>query len=361
MSFAVATSLRRRSPADARRPRARFVLPLVLEIAAMSDADLVETFYQALSRAGASGSAPVFAKYLDPDARFAVAHPINDLSGRDAIVEGFFAPLLRALPDLERKPFVIVSEQQGDGSFWVDSTGYFIGTFTEPLFDIPPSGRTLYLRYTELTKVQGDAITECYMIPDFIDAMEQVGVNPVRPSLGHPGLVMPPSTQDGLDNYDTEGGQGEASKKLVLDMLDCLGRFDGKSLASMDLENYWHPDFMWYGPGGIGTTRGISGFREHHQGPFVFAFPDRGVDHGVNIVASGNYVATGGWPHMSGTHTGEGWLGLAPTGTELTLRVMDIWRREGDLLKENWVAIDIIDMLMQMGIDVFAQMRERSR
>ena len=38
---------------------------------------------------------------------------------------------------------------------------------------------------------------------------------------------------------------------------------------------------------------------------------------------------------------------------------MDIWRREGDLLKENWVAIDIIDMCMQMGLDVFAMMKEQ--
>jgi hypothetical protein len=38
---------------------------------------------------------------------------------------------------------------------------------------------------------------------------------------------------------------------------------------------------------------------------------------------------------------------------------MDIWRREGDLLKENWVGIDIIDMCMQMGLDVFAMMKEQ--
>ena len=37
---------------------------------------------------------------------------------------------------------------------------------------------------------------------------------------------------------------------------------------------------------------------------------------------------------------------------------MDIWRREGALLKENWVAIDIPQILLQMGLDVFAQMRE---
>jgi hypothetical protein len=38
---------------------------------------------------------------------------------------------------------------------------------------------------------------------------------------------------------------------------------------------------------------------------------------------------------------------------------MDIWRREGDLLKENWVAIDIVHILLQLGYDVFAQMKEQ--
>jgi hypothetical protein len=33
---------------------------------------------------------------------------------------------------------------------------------------------------------------------------------------------------------------------------------------------------------------------------------------------------------------------------------MDFWRREGDFLSENWVFIDMIDLLQQFGIDVFA-------
>ena len=31
------------------------------------------------------------------------------------------------------------------------------------------------------------------------------------------------------------------------------------------------------------------------------------------------------------------------------MRVMDWWRREGDLLVENWVLIDVIDLLEQLG------------
>jgi hypothetical protein len=51
---------------------------------------------------------------------------------------------------------------------------------------------------------------------------------------------------------------------------------------------------------------------------------------------------------------GDGWLGIPATNKRITMRVMDFWRREGELLSENWVFIDIIDLLQQFGINVFA-------
>ena len=35
----------------------------------------------------------------------------------------------------------------------------------------------------------------------------------------------------------------------------------------------------------------------------------------------------------------------------------DFWRREGDKLAENWVFIDKIDLLQQMGVDIFKRLR----
>ncbi len=307
--------------------------------------------------AGHPAAASAVEQHLTDNVRWRVAHPINDLEGRPAVLEEFLLPLATALPDLERRRFIeIPGEYQGER--WIAGTGYLAGTFARALFGIPPTGRTLYLRYTELIRMDGERVAECYLIPDFLAAMAQAGVYPLRPGLGHGGLILPPAGLDGLCSDDADPARTASSVQLVMDMLDCLRRFDGVSLESMDLENYWHPDFMWYGPAGIGTTRGIAGFRRHHQGPFVSAFPDRDVDHHACTVASGDYVATGGWPHMHGTHLGGGWLGLPASGRRMELRVMDIWRREGNHLKENWVAIDIPQMLLQMGLDVFSQMAE---
>lgn len=329
----------------------------------MNNKQLIESFYAALTAVDAGSKYESARKLLGDNLIWCAAHPINDLLGQDEFFAKYWSPIRTALPDIERRAFVavegdFVSEQTGEMGRWVNSTGYFVGTFEHPLFDIPATGKTLFLRYFDLVRVARGKIVECYVILDFLDAMIHAGVNPLRASLGHSGLIMPPMTMDGLFLDDVNGEQGAATVKLVDDMIAELLCFDGESLLSMELEKHWHPDFMWYGPGGIGTTRGIAGFRKRHQKPFLKAFPDRGVAFSKSLVGEANYAATGGWPHMTATHTGSGWLGLAPTGKAVTMRVMDLWRREGGLLTENWVSIDIIELLLQMGLDVFDQMRE---
>ena len=50
--------------------------------------------------------------------------------------------------------------------------------------------------------------------------------------------------------------------------------------------------------------------------------------------------------------TGD-FLDWRATGEKMRWNVMDFWRREGDLLLEDWVLIDMIDGAAQAGIDVW--------
>ncbi|MEM6307735.1 MAG: ester cyclase, partial [Pseudomonadota bacterium] len=144
---------------------------------------------------------------------------------------------------------------------------------------------------------------------------------------------------------------------IVLAMHAALGAFDGKSLDTMPHADYWTDQFMWYGPAGIGTSRGLSGFRAHHQIPFLQAFPDRrGASHYIRI-GDGPIAVTGGWPSVTATHTGE-WLGMAPTGRKIDMRVMDFYRLDASgRIAENWVPMDVIYIALQMGVDLFARLR----
>ncbi len=114
------------------------------------------------------------------------------------------------------------------------------------------------------------------------------------------------------------------------------------------MEEYWHEDMVWYGPAGIGTLHGLHGFQDGQQRPFLHAFSDKQADDEI-IVAEGDYVAATG--HQHATHTGE-WLGIPASGQRVQVRYMDFWRAENGKLTENWVLIDILGFLEQLGYNV---------
>jgi hypothetical protein len=118
---------------------------------------------------------------------------------------------------------------------------------------------------------------------------------------------------------------------------------------------------IWYGPSGIGTLRTLAGFENGHETPYRHALPTYArIFQGVHAaeVDDGNYAAWVGWPSIRGIHSGE-YLGIPPTGNVVDVRLMDFYRREGELIVENWVPIDMVHMLLQMDFDVFAELRSQ--
>ena len=42
----------------------------------------------------------------------------------------------------------------------------------------------------------------------------------------------------------------------------------------------------------------------------------------------------------------------------MCIRDRDFWRVENGLIRENWVLVDLLDIYDQIGVDVFARLRE---
>lgn len=292
------------------------------------------------------------------------SHPFNELQGIDAI-NGVWQKIRIALPDLERRDsiFVMGKNVRDDrvsfpmvDNHMVASICHYQGTFLKPLCGIPANNKVVHLRSCEVHQILDEKIFHSYILMDFLDLMNQVGVWPLVPSLGTEGLWPGPATSDGVNDDVANSLEENTAIKIVLDMHQALHQFDGASVASMPMDEYWTPNFQYYAASGIGTSRGLNGFRLHHQIPFLQAFPDRkGAGHYVRI-SEGNYAVTGGWPSVKATHKGE-WLGLPGTGKKVGMRVMDFYRLENNKIAENWVPIDIIHVLKQMGFDVFARLR----
>ena len=137
---------------------------------------------------------------------------------------------------------------------------------------------------------------------------------------------------------------------LVERMVDALNGhvIDGQ-------EQFWSEDMRWYGPAGIGTKESLRAFQDEHQRPFLHAFPDKRADDEVRF-GCGEWAAATGVQYA--THAGD-YLGVPATGKQVKVRYMDIWRAEGGKLVENWVLIDLVDFLDQIGIDVLQLVRDK--
>jgi len=124
------------------------------------------------------------------------------------------------------------------------------------------------------------------------------------------------------------------------------------------MSSYWHPDMIWNGPSGIGTARNLEEFDTLVLKEFQRGLSGRwGGDHNARY-GEGGYAVSTGWPSLAAVHDGE-FLGCPPTGNLLEWHIMDFWEREDDLLARNWVHIDMIDVFMQMGVDIFQELENQ--
>ena len=297
-----------------------------------------------------------------PDAVFHHCHPLGDSTGPEAFYARAYAPLLTAFPDLERRDYIVMAGPDDDGAEWVGCGGYYCGTFTAPWLDIPPTGHMAHMRFHEFYRLEGGKIVEFQAIWDIPELMMQARAWPMAPSLGREWNVPAPATNDGIQTAPYDVAQSTASKDLIIDMLEHMKRHPSQGGPDvMEMERFWHERMSWYGPAGIGTGRGVSGFRNWHQIPFLNGMPDRGQyveDITYHFFGEGNYAAVTGWPNMIQTVTHDGWMGIAPSGKKITMRSLDFWRLENGKIRENWVLVDLLHAYEQLGVDVFARLRE---
>ncbi len=324
---------------------------------------------QALSEGPVAEIADAFRAGYHADAEVCVTHPVNELAGPDAVIGQFWKPLRHALPDVERR-LDIVAGGLYRGATWVGCLGHFVGTFENDWLGIPATHGVVAVRFAEGHDVRDGRIARSYLFVDFLDLMRQSGYWPIAPSLGREMQWLSPRTHDGVVLAPQADAISARTHELIVKMSTGLDVAEGRTLTPeiMDLieaedARHFHPNLLWYGSAGIGTTRGIKGFDDYHGHPFLTAFPDRGSrdkDHFIRI-SDGHYAVTGGWGYLQATHTGNDFLGVPATGKHVAMRVMDFYRCDDQTICENWVPFDIPHVLLQLGVDVFGRMRLQHR
>ena len=296
---------------------------------------------------------------LTPKAKLQICYPFGELIGPESLYEGAYSQLFNSIPDLERRDIITMAGTTPEGQDWVGTMGNYMGTFVKPWLNIPATGHLTHMRFHEFFKIEDGAVSEMQAIWDIPEVMVQARAWPLAPQLGSFLCTPAPMTQDGL----FISGNGDMALKRVLAMLTDLCRHPAEGGPEiMRLSTHWHSKFNWYGPTGIGTARGITGFRNWHQIPFLRGMPDRKLDAMGDLmshwISEGNYVCETGWPNMRLTLSDDGWMGLPPVGKEILMRSLDFWRVEDGLIRENWVLVDLLDIYQQLGLDVFLRLSE---
>lgn len=320
-------------------------------------------FHAAFDSASDANIASVLSAHTTDDYFWRGMHPFYEQTGAKAVADIFWLPLRNSFASLQRREdvFMAGSNFVDEGaSTWVAGMGHMVGLFDCDWLGIPATRKMTFLRYAEFHRVVGEKIAESAFFCDIPSVMHQAGCYPFPPPTGATFLHPGPRTHDGILRDSQPADAGEKTMALVNEMiadLSALNESGDDRCPPEILQKTWHDDMIWYGPTGIGTTYTIPRYQEQHQQPFRTQLKDKVFNGHIARFAEGNYAGFFGWANLTNTPTG-GFLGLPGNDTRADMRVVDIYRRDGNKLAENWVFIDLLHWLSMQGLDVLKRIRD---
>jgi hypothetical protein len=319
---------------------------------------LVRAHHAALAKAAPETVASVLAERTSSDWHWRGMHPFYEQHGAQAVADSFWAPFLTSMQRVQRREDIFFAghnEIDGFKSVWVVSMGHLMGLFDASFLSIPASRKITMLRYAEFNRVENGVIVETALFCDLIHLMHQAGLQPLPSQTGQ-HLVQPgPATHDGLLRDDADIDEGKKTLALINRMIGDINEA-GRFTPQEELAQCWHDDMIWWGPDGIGATYTIDRYIEQHQKPFRTQLADRKFNGHICRLSEGDFGGFFGWPNLTLTPTG-GYMGLPGNGRPADMRVVDIYRRDGDKLAENWIFIDILHFLKMQDFDVLGRMK----
>jgi len=326
---------------------------------------IVLDYYNALDKSEGNDITNVLKEYITEDYIWRGYHPFNELSKAKDVSELFWQPFRYAFKNMQRRMDIFMAgknEIDGFESVWVVSMGHLMGLFDNEWLGIQPSRKMAFLRYCEFNKVQDGKITETAMFFDIPHVMIQVGLTPFPPqTAAH--LVQPgPMTHEGLLFDEQDTAEGEKTLDAIDFMVNDIRTWKEKQEMPLvdELRRSWHEDMIWWGPAGIGATYTIERYAEQHSGPFREGFKDRTFNGHLCRVAEGKFGGFFGWPNLTLTPSG-GFMGMPATEKPGDMRIIDMYRREGDKLAENWIFIDLLHFWKQQGVDILERIAQNPR
>ncbi|OED39373.1 polyketide cyclase [Chromatiales bacterium (ex Bugula neritina AB1)] len=332
-----------------------------------AEKQLVLDHYGALESATPATVSDTLAARTSPQWHWRGMHPFHEQHGAADVAATFWQPFLTSMSRIQRRPDIFFANEnslEGEPGVWVVSMGHIMGLFDQPFLGIPATRKITMLRYAEFNRVLDGRIVETALFCDLIHLMHQAGLQPLPPQTGAHLIQPGPATHDGLLYESQNPAESTKTLELINNMIGDIAANSNTAenqpprdaTPQAELTRCWHDDMLWWGPDGIGATFTIDRYIEQHQRPFRTQLGDRVFNGHIARLTEGNYGGFFGWPNLSLTPLG-GYMGL-PKGPRADMRVVDIYRRDGDKLAENWIFIDILHFLNMQGLDILGRLQE---
>jgi predicted ester cyclase len=129
------------------------------------------------------------------------------------------------------------------------------------------------------------------------------------------------------------------NQQIVRDMFErAINQRDDSVFDELIASGYVNYDMPMPEPGPAGL-RAV-------MGAFFEAFPDMQIVIETTL-GEGDLVCTRGY--FEGTHDGD-FMGVPATGNKVHVPYIDIWRFDGGKATENWVRLDMLGLMQQLGV-----------
>jgi len=320
---------------------------------------LVLAYYKALDAAQGDEINNVIKQYTAEDYLWRGMHPFYEQHSADSVADVFWKPFRESFTSIQRRPDVFMAglNDVDDGETeWVCSMGHMMGLFDKDWLGIPSSGKIAFLRYVEFNRITDGKISETALFCDIISVMQQVGLNMLPLQTGAAFITPGPRTHDGLMFVKQDPVETQKTIDLINQMIHDLTTSYMRS-PDDELARTWHKDMIWFGPAGIGATYTRERYEKQHQGPFRAHLKDIVFNGHISRFSEGCFGGFFGWANLS-MKTAGNFMGLPASDHPTEMRVVDIYRRDGDKLAENWIFIDILHFLSLQGLDLLDRMKQ---
>jgi len=320
---------------------------------------LVRRFTDALDAAPPDAAVDALSSHVSDDYHWRGMAPFGERRGAAAVAEACWTPFKAAVTPIQRRRdifFAGKSDMNGAPGIWVAEMGHLLGNFDAPWLGLRPTRRMLFLRYAEFHRVTDGRIAETATFADMMGILAQIGSPALPASTGSFLLTPGPADHAGVLTGDSPPEEGRATLALIERMIDrLLGA--GVRTTKADLEQDWVEDMLWWGPAGIGASYTQARYLEQHCAPFETGLEIVGHAGHIARLAEGMMGGFFGYPSLIVRPAG-GYLGLTTRApVEAGMRIVDLYRRAGDRLAENWIFIDHLHFLEQLEMDLLARHR----